>query len=110
MPSHMDFDQYAPQGEKNCSTETNYACCFQAANRSNFEPEQSAQNLAAIERINRNQIKEQQHDVHEPDGPNKLVEIWMNYFPMEPGDVKATKVNNGNKITFTSGPAAILQR
>jgi hypothetical protein len=50
--------------------------------------QQSAQNLAAIERINRNQIKEQQHDVHEPDGPNKLVEIWMNYFPMEPGDDK----------------------
>jgi hypothetical protein len=33
---------------------------FQAANRSNLEPKQSAQNLAAIKGINRNQIKKQQ--------------------------------------------------
>jgi hypothetical protein len=44
--------------------------------------------LASIERINRDQIKKQQHAVHEPESQNKLVEIWMNCLPLEFGDQK----------------------
>jgi hypothetical protein len=44
--------------------------------------------LAAIKGINRKQIKKQQHGVHEPNGQNKLVEIWVNCFPVELGEHK----------------------
>src|SRR5947208_558308 len=88
IPNQMDRHAIAQSANRIAPPKPIMLAIFKLRIGPTFEPKQSAQDLAAIKGINRNQIKTQQPGVHEPDGQNKLVEIWVNCFPVELGEHK----------------------
>ena len=75
----------------------------QTLQRPDDKPEQRPENLAAIERIDREEIEDEDHEIHQRHGINKLMDI------ARPWRVrKESPKSSGKRATLTNGPAAML--
>src|SRR5207245_1715235 len=71
-----------PRGEHDRASKADHARNFQTANRADPQPKQTANNLSAIERVDRQWIEKQQEAIDEGEAENKVEEIGISYSPL----------------------------
>jgi len=74
---------YGPQREARCSYKPNNGRCEQAPRASHHEPEQRPKDLAAVERIHRQQVEDQDDDVDRQDRDEQSVRVRKRLSPPE---------------------------
>ena len=84
MPNQMDRDANAHHAKRIAPPNPMMLATFKLRIGPILSQSSPRTNLSAIKRVNRNQIKKQQHAVYKEDRHNEIVEIWMNSSPVEP--------------------------